>query len=109
MSDETRAELYLPHFKDPEVDKEFKKHALALTIELCAAVNKYVSDHVEQAPGAYSIGAACYIASYLIGNGFTDERKAQVAEGLELTLALNKPKSTLDALANLPPQTTPLN
>lgn len=107
MSD-AKLPVNLPQLEDPEKDKVFRKHAIALSIVMCASVNKYLKTLPEdQAPNALSIGAACYIASYLIGLNFLDERKTQVEEGLELCLALNKDNGS--SLANLPPKTTPLN
>lgn len=96
--------VHLPRFENPEADENFRKHVLALSVTICAAVNKYLENSTNQVPDAYSIGAACYVASYLIGVNFPDERKTQVADGLTACLALNDSNCSL-SLANLPPQT----
>lgn len=104
MSEDSRLDVSLPVFEDPEADAAFRKHTAALSVAICAAVNKYLEETTNDAPNAYSVGAACYVASYLIGINFPDERKTQVADGLMACLALNEDHTTL-SLANLPPQT----
>ena len=52
-------------------------------------------------PNAYSIGAACFVTSYLLSLQFTDIRKVQILEGLKATSALNE--DNMFDLANLPP------
>lgn len=111
MQDGTKVgDVFLPVFKNPEEMETFRKNVVNISLKMLSAVDEYLKNASnEQVPNAFSIGAACYLTSHLIGSQYTDERKAQVIEGLELMLALNKTDSSANALANLPPQDTPLN
>lgn len=96
MSDAStdKVQIMFPDLNSPETNTLLQQNVLALSAAMCVAINEYFSKCTEDdAPSAYELGAACYVASYLLGLNFPDERRAQVTQGLMDILVLNADRS----------------
>lgn len=110
MDNKTTVDLAFPEFDNKEFETACRKDAVILASKITLAIHDYldsVKDKPDELPSAYSIGAACYIASHLIGLQLDATRKDQVAKGLVATAILNSKNALLDLATNPPANKLP--
>lgn len=96
-----KVDVTLPVLEDSEAHEEFVRHTLALAARLSDTIDEYIGEvakaNPDNAPGAYAVGAACYVAMHVVANNLPDDdqRAADLKGGLFATMVAND-----DALKN---------
>lgn len=96
--------VFFPELDDPVESKKLRVDAIALATKICEAVCAHLKSleaTPNDLPNATSVGVACYVASYLIGESLDEERKAQIAQGLTAAMLANS-SDDMRSLASLP-------
>lgn len=100
--EDKKTPVFFPVLSDAGENAEFRKHTVALATAMCGAANDYLKALPDGITvNAFSIGAACWLASHLLGLELDSQSKEQVTKGLVATLALNTAPDLHD-LATIP-------